>query len=187
MSIMTMHTLIGMIRDQSYPDTAEFVTEVNRRLCRSTVVSGDSGGFITLLYGSLNTDLHKLQWTSAGHPIPLIQDLATNEVRPLGLAEQCGLPLVVAEDWEYPSVEVEIPLGSRVLLYSDGLEEAFPNDNERHRQFGLAGITRTLKETAHLPLEHVLDELFAASNRATNGCGRMDDTSVMLLERNKVG
>ncbi|MFN0019628.1 MAG: PP2C family protein-serine/threonine phosphatase [Pirellulaceae bacterium] len=186
MSIMTMHTLIGMIRDQSYPDTAEFVTEVNRRLCRSTVVSGDSGGFITLLYGSLNTDLHKLQWTSAGHPIPLIQDLATNEVRPLGLAEQCGLPLVVAEDWEYPSVEVDIPLGSRVLLYSDGLEEAFPNDNERHRQFGLAGITQTLKETAHLPLEQVLDELFAASNRATNGSGRMDDTSVMLLERSQV-
>ena len=75
MSIMTMHTLIGMIRDQSYPDTAEFVTEVNRRLCRSTVVSGDSGGFITLLYGSLDTERHILQWTSAGHPIPLIHDL----------------------------------------------------------------------------------------------------------------
>ncbi len=183
MSIMTMHTLIGMIRDQTYPDTAEFVTEVNRRLCRSTVVSGDSGGFITLLYGNLDTDRHTLQWTSAGHPIPLILDLATKEVRPLGLAEQCGLPLVVAEDWEYPSVEVNIPPGSRVLLYSDGLEEAFPNNNERHRQFGLAGITQTLQETAHLPLEDVLEELFAASNRATGGAGRMDDTSVMLLER----
>ena len=185
MSIMTMHTLIGMIRDQSYPDTAEFVTEVNRRLCRSTVVSGDSGGFITLLYGSLDTERHILQWTSAGHPIPLIHDLATNDVRPLGTADQCGLPLVVAEDWEYPSVEIVIPPGSRVLFYSDGLEEAFPNDNERHRQFGLAGIHQTLKETAHLPLEAVLDELFAASNRATLGAGRMDDTSIVLLERSR--
>jgi len=187
MSIMTMHTLIGMIRDQSYPDTAEFVTEVNHRLCRSTVVSGDSGGFITLLYGSLDTERHILQWTSAGHPIPLIHNLATNEVSSLGKAEQCGLPLVVAEDWQYPSVLVEIPPGSRVLFYSDGLEEAFPNDNERHQQFGLAGITKTLQETAHLPLESVLEELFAASNRATKGAGRMDDTSIVLLERNKVG
>jgi phosphoserine phosphatase RsbU/P len=183
MSIMTMHTLIGMIRDQSYPDTAEFVTEVNHRLCRSTVVAGENGGFITLLYASLDTDRHALQWTSAGHPIPLIQDLATNEIRPLGTAEQCGLPLVVAEGWQYPAVEVEIPPGSRVLFYSDGLEEAFPNDNERHRQFGLTGIIQTLQETAHLPLEAVLEELFAASNRATCGSGRMDDTSVMLLER----
>ena len=93
----------------------------------------------------------------------------------------------MAEDWEYPSVFVEIPPGSRVLLYSDGLEEAFPNDNERHQQFGLAGITKTLQETAHLPLEEVLEELFAASNRATKGAGRMDDTSIVLLERNKVG
>jgi sigma-B regulation protein RsbU (phosphoserine phosphatase) len=126
-----------------------------------------------------------LQWTSAGHPIPLLHDLTTNEVRPLGTAEQCGLPLVVAEDWKYPAVEVHLPPGSRVLLYTDGLEEAFPNDNERHRQFGLLGITKTLQETAHLPLEDVLEELFAASNRATNGAGRMDDTSVVLLERSR--
>ena len=35
MSIMTMHTLISMIRDRRFADTAEFVTEVNRRLCNS--------------------------------------------------------------------------------------------------------------------------------------------------------
>ncbi|HPM84320.1 MAG TPA: SpoIIE family protein phosphatase, partial [Candidatus Anammoximicrobium sp.] len=54
MSIMTMHTLISMIRDRRFADTAEFVTEVNRRLCNSTVVSADQGGFITLLYCTLD-------------------------------------------------------------------------------------------------------------------------------------
>ena len=183
MSIMTMHTLIGMIRSQTYWDTAEFVTDVNRRLCKSSIVAGDQGGFITLLYCSLDLEKHVLQWTSAGHPIPLIQDLKTNEVCAVGSADQAGLPLVVSEDWNYPSWQVELPPGSRLILYTDGLEEAFPSDNERHQQFGIQGIIATLRETVKEPLETVLEELFAASNRATKGAGRLDDTSIMLLER----
>ena len=183
MSIMTMHTLIGMIRSHSYVDTAEFVGDVNRRLCKSSIVAGDAGGFITLLYGSLDLDSHELQWTSAGHPLPLIQDLTTNEVRPMGTPDQAGLPLVVAEDWKYPSFRSQLPERCRVLMYTDGLEEAFPNDTERHRQFGMNGIVATLQATRDQPLEKVLDALFDASNLATNGAGRLDDTSVMLLER----
>lgn len=184
MSIMTMHTLIGMIRSQTYWDTAEFVRDVNHRLCKSSIVAGDAGGFITLLYCSLDLDQHVLQWTSAGHPLPLLQDLDTNEVRAVGVPDQAGLPLVVTEDWTYSSFKVALPPRSRLILYTDGLEEAFPNDSERHRQFGLNGIVTTLQAMAKEPLAHALDELFAASNRATNGAGRMDDTSIMLLERN---
>lgn len=186
MSIMTMHTLIGMIRSHTYGDTAEFVNEVNKRLCKSSIVAGDAGGFITLLYGSLNLDNNELQWTSAGHPLPLLHDLETNEVRPMGTPDQAGLPLVVSDDWVYPLCRSQIPPRCRVLMYTDGLEEAFPNDNERHRQFGVTGIINTLQATRNQPLEKVLDALFEDSNKATNGAGRMDDTSVMLLERNLV-
>ncbi|MEX2175026.1 MAG: SpoIIE family protein phosphatase [Pirellulaceae bacterium] len=183
MSIMTMHTLMGMIRGQKYDDTAEFVGDVNRRLCQSSIVAGDAGGFITLLYCSLDLVRHELQWTSAGHPLPLLHNLETNEVRPLGSPEQAGLPLVVADGWQYPSCRSPVPPRSRVLLYSDGLEEAFPNDNERHRQFGMTGIVATLQATRDQPLEDVLEALFLASHQATCGAGRMDDTSIMLLER----
>jgi serine phosphatase RsbU (regulator of sigma subunit) len=183
MSIMTMHTLMGMIRNQSYGDTAEFVGDVNRRLGKSSIVAGDAGGFITLLYCSLDLDRHELQWTSAGHPLPLLHDLETNEVWPLGSSDQAGLPLVVADEWTYPSWRTPLPSRCRVLLYSDGLEEAFPSDSERHRQFGVTGIIQTLQANRDQPLENVLESLFAASHAATNGAGRLDDTSIMLLER----
>jgi serine phosphatase RsbU (regulator of sigma subunit) len=183
MSIMTMHTLMGMIRGQTYGDTAEFVGDVNRRLGKSSIVAGDAGGFITLLYCSQDVERHELQWTSAGHPVPLLHDLATNEVRPLGTPDQTGLPLVVTDEWTYPSWRTPLPPNSRLLLYTDGLEEAFPSDNGSHRQFGLAGIVRTLQDHRHQPLEAVLEALFSASHQATNGAGRLDDTSIMLLER----
>jgi sigma-B regulation protein RsbU (phosphoserine phosphatase) len=183
MSIMTMHTLIGMIRSHTYDDTAEFVGDVNKRLCKSSIVAGDAGGFITLLYGTLDFENHTLQWTSAGHPLPLIQNLETNEVRALGAPEQAGLPLVVSDGWVYPSTKSPIPPQSRVILYTDGLEEAFPSDDQRHEQFGVQGIIRTMQATREKPLADVLQALFDASHAATKGAGRLDDTSIMLLER----
>lgn len=185
MSIMTMHTLIRMIRDQQYPNTVDFVSEVNRRLCSSEIVQ-DEGGFITLLYSNLDLTNHRLQWTSAGQPMPLLQDLATNEVIVLGSEEQGGLPLAIDEDWVYEEISLGIPPNSRLLIYTDGLDEAFPAEGDQvHDQFGMKGIIETLKRTRDLPLDEVMEALFHDSNAATNGSGRHDDTSVVLLERRK--
>ena len=183
MSIMTMHTLISMIRDKRFQDTAEFVTEVNRRLCNSDVVGADQGGFITLLYCTLDAETHRLEWTSAGHPMPLIQNLKTNEIHKLGSKEKGGLPLVIDEDWEYEKCEIIIPANSRILLYTDGLDEAFPEDGDEEDQFGEDGIIQTLQDCIDLPLDEALERLFHDSNEATAGAGRHDDTSVVLLER----
>jgi len=183
MSIMTMDTLIRMIRDQRYPNTVEFVSEVNRRLCSSDIVQ-DEGGFITLLYSSLDLTNHRLTWTSAGQPMPLLQDLATNEITVMGTEEQGGLPLAIDEDWVYEEVSIQIPENTRLLIYTDGLDEAFPADGDQmHDQFGLTGIMDTLKASRDLPLEKALDKLFQDSNAATRGSGRHDDTSVVLLQR----
>jgi serine phosphatase RsbU (regulator of sigma subunit) len=183
MSIMTMHTLIRMIRDQRYPNTVEFVSEVNRRLCSSDIVQ-DEGGFITLLYSALDLTNHRLTWTSAGQPMPLLQDLDTNEIKVLGTEEQGGLPLAIDEDWVYEEVSYEIPANTRLLIYTDGLDEAFPADGDQmHDQFGMEGIIHSLQASRDLPLEQALEKLFSDSNAATRGSGRHDDTSVVLLER----
>jgi sigma-B regulation protein RsbU (phosphoserine phosphatase) len=182
MSIMTMHTLIRMIRSGSYPDTADFVAQVNRGLCSNDIVQ-DEGGFITLLYSTLNLKDHCLQWTAAGAPIPLLQMLDSNDVIQLGDDDTGGLPLAIDDDWEYDGVTTKLPVNSRLLIYTDGLEEAFPNHGEGDQQFGLEGIIASLKSTVDVPLEDALEKLFSDSNAFTKGSGRMDDTSVLLLER----
>ena len=182
MSIMTMHTLIRMIRGGKYPSTEEFVSVVNRQLCENAVVR-DEGGFITLLYCTLDSERHRLEWTSAGHPMPLLQDLATNEVRKLAGDEEGGTPLGIEEDWVYELCAADMPENSRMLIYTDGLEEAFPSGGAEGQQFGLSGIISTLKATAHLSVEEALERLFSDSHAATKGSGRADDTSVLLLER----
>ncbi len=201
MSIMIMQALARMIHDQRYrdpqqfmqklnqrlfpkekhPDPAWFVGEINRRLCMQSVL-GDSGGFITLLYGVLNTRRHEFQWTSAGHPPPLLQTLDTDYVRPLGKQELGGLPIGLLSEESYLTQACEVPPGSRLLIYSDGLTEAFPVDQGEHREYGVPGIEKTLRELKTKPLETVLEHLFEDSSAFTKGRGRHDDTTVVLIE-----
>ena len=187
MSIMTMHTLMRMIRGDDFRDTSRFVEYVNRQLCQQAVVN-DEGGFITLLYGILNPLTHQLQWTSAGHPLPLLQHLETGAVEPLADLDAGGLPLGIYDDADYSVQTSTIPPNSRLVFYTDGLAEAFPPPapGDEHREFGQEGLTDTLRDAAELPLPATLQRLFDASSAFTGGQGRHDDTSVVLAQRNAV-
>ncbi|MDB4864524.1 serine/threonine-protein phosphatase [Pirellulaceae bacterium] len=183
MSIMTMHTLIRMIRNNRYANTADFVYAVNDRLCKSDIVQ-DEGGFITIIYCILDTESNLIEWTCAGHPLPLLQNLETNEVAILGHEDQIGLPLAVMEGWDYECISATIPLNSRLLIYTDGLEEAFPPSGDALvDQFGVEGIIGAMRDSKDLSLSEALDLIFQRSSDITEGTGRHDDTSVMMIER----
>jgi sigma-B regulation protein RsbU (phosphoserine phosphatase) len=183
MAIMSMHTLINQLQDDLDSTPDEFVSQINRRLCGQQLVQ-DQGGFITLIYGVLQQGV--LRWTSAGHCLPLLQNLETGEIIELGDAEHDGgLPLAVYEGAEYGTVTTELPPACRLMIYTDGIVEAMPGGSE-HRQFGLKGVKQTLERCRELPLAGTLDTLFEDSHAFTAGGGRHDDTSVLLLERHRI-
>jgi len=181
MSVITMHTLVRMLKDDEHLKPSDFVATVNKNLCEQAIVSAD-GGFITLAYGILNGNTHEFQWCSAGHPAPLIQSMETGEVRNVSEEEVGGMPLGLFEGAEYEQHSFIIPPQSRLLFYTDGLQEAFP-DQEVHVEFGITGISATMKKNVAEPIEKVMAALFDDSNAFTQGNGRHDDTSVVLIER----
>lgn len=184
MSIMAMHTLIRMFTGARYRDTAHFVGEINHRLCENSIVQS-GGGFITLFYTAIDTEKHEMHWTSAGHPLALMHDLKTNEVKPIGSDDETGLPLGIYPDVEYNSGTVPIPPGSRILIYSDGLTDALPPQGGPNSDlaFGTQGLAKALQSCKDLNIEDTLNRLFQVTAEYTGGMGRHDDTSVVLMER----
>ena len=182
MSIMTMHTLVRMIRNREYQDPAVFVAEVNRQLCEQSIISAE-GGFITLLYGILRADTNEFQWTSAGHPPPLVYCLDDEAGSRFGDPDAGGMPLGVFADAEYESYITPIPPRSRLLLYTDGLIEAFPDNGAEHCEFGIKGVLESMVRTRDLPIAGALQSLFDDTHAFTQGSGRHDDTSAVLIER----
>lgn len=184
MAIMGMHTLISILQDNLNSAPHDFVREINRRLCNQNLVQ-DQEGFITLIYGMLDDGV--LRWTSAGHCMPLLQNLETGEIVEAGDATRDGgLPLGIYEEAEYETVTTPIPRGHRLVVYTDGIVEAMSNGQE-HEQFGMAGMHRVLNDCRRQPLAQTLEELFRESQAFTAGHGRHDDTSVLLLERKLEG
>ena len=183
MSIMTMHSLIQMIRTDRFRDPSSLVAYVNERMCKQKIVNED-GGFITLLYGVLDPKTNILTWSSAGHPVPMLQNLETGEIFNVAGDDAGGLPLGVFDGAEFTAQQTEIPVNCRLLLYTDGLAEAFPGQSvDDHVEFGVKGIMQSLRDAAVESLDSALAKLFDDSNAFTKGHGRHDDTSVLLLER----
>jgi serine phosphatase RsbU (regulator of sigma subunit) len=181
MSIITMHTLIRMVTADRYRNTARFVTEINRLLCDNSIVQS-GGGFITMFYAIIDTRGHTMTWSSAGHPLALVHDLDNDEIIPVGTNADGGLPLAISSEIEYEAKTVGLPPRSRVLIFSDGLTDALaPGDGGA--MFGMPGIYKAMHSARAESLAEALERLFAESRAFTQGTGRHDDTSVVLVER----
>ncbi len=180
-SIMTLQTLIQTLRNRSFRKTSAFVEEMNRQFCEQ-MVSIKDGSLITMLYGVLRVDRHEFQWCSAGHPVPLLHDRQTDTVSPLDTDGEMGTPLGVDGSMRYHSHTAKIPPGSRLLLYTDGLVEAFSHGDQGNL-FGEDGVIATMKRTSQDSVDEILKSLLDDSHNFTKGAGRHDDTSALLLER----
>src|SRR5271157_6499480 len=95
--------------------------------------------YITFLLAMLDITSHRLQLVNAGHPCPLIRR-HDGRIELFG-KEQSGLPLAIQGDWEYETAETTLEPGDLVILYTDGVTDAFNPQNER---FGDAGL-RTMQ------------------------------------------
>ena len=138
--------------------------------------------FATAVYAVIDTETGSMRLACAGHPAPVV--LRAGGAMDLVPAE--GGLLGVFEGEQYEEVTVELAHGDRLLMHSDGLEQAFPGDPSGDRQ-------------ARLPTKRYLDE-FAAVRGAPDAAAlveqvgrridmqfgsvrQADDVTLLVVER----
>jgi sigma-B regulation protein RsbU (phosphoserine phosphatase) len=98
---------------------------VLRNVNRLLLDMGDSGMFVTMLYGVLDGPGRQFSYARAGHPQPLLMDARGDPLSPpLGTGQLLGL----FEDLVLDEQTVAIPPGGWLLLYTDGAPEAIDAD-----------------------------------------------------------
>jgi serine phosphatase RsbU (regulator of sigma subunit)/anti-sigma regulatory factor (Ser/Thr protein kinase) len=118
--------------------------------------------FATVVYAIVDTEAGVLRFSSAGHPPPAI---AYPDGRVELLDEGRGLPLGTGLGPKYRQSVVELPAGSIVVLYSDGLVERRGRSIDEGID-ALVAAMRDAPKDAEGMLEHVLDEVMAGMDRA---------------------
>jgi serine phosphatase RsbU (regulator of sigma subunit)/anti-sigma regulatory factor (Ser/Thr protein kinase) len=117
--------------------------------------------FATVVYAIVDPGAGILRYTSAGHPPPV---LALPDGQVELLEDGRGLPLGVSPDSTYSHGVAELPVGSIVLLYTDGLVERRdrPIDDGLERLVAAVGEARREPEAL---VEHVIDRLVGGAER----------------------
>ena len=134
--------------------------------------------FVTLFYGVLHLPTGQLQYVNAGHNPPYL-------LRADGHVEQLprtkGMAVAVSEGFPYRSASVQLQLGELVMLYTDGVTEAFDPDSQEYGEARLEQVLRqACANTDRHPL-HVAQALLADVHAFERGAPQADDITCMAL------
>ncbi|SIT74334.1 sigma-B regulation protein RsbU (phosphoserine phosphatase) [Pontibaca methylaminivorans] len=164
--------MTGQPRLRRPPDLA---MTLNRRLLQDS----EAGEYLTMCYGTVDLASGRVDLVQAGHPHPLLLRRDGSSVA-LGPG---GLPVGVLADASWPSFSLRLEPGERLLLHSDGLDDAAARGVAPPSEQGLARLLQSTAQEAGISAGGFLDGLFARLRQSLpRGEGFADDISAVLLE-----
>lgn len=150
------------------------MTEMVERLNHVIHQSGLTTRFASLIVGRLSAN-GKFEYVNAGHPRPLLA--CVNGITQLN---HCGLILGPQPDYRYTSGEIEIPRGSAMLLYTDGLIE---HQGKEGTEFGLESLKSWMDDWRGAPAAMALQGLLHRLNDFGQGKPFYDDVTMIYIGR----
>jgi sigma-B regulation protein RsbU (phosphoserine phosphatase) len=145
LTMVLTNSLLSADRDENELSPSQVLERLNKRLLDSSL---HTGRFATAVYGMLNPLTGELQIAGAGHPAPVL--MGNKGAREI---ETDGPLLGVFSDAEFPCVTCKLSPAETLVLYTDGLEAAFPVEKT------LRAVRLQQGKHTHAHVEH-LESLF---------------------------
>lgn len=169
---VTAAALMGQVRTavRAYTAVGQRPDDVLRSTNR-LLADLDSDLFTSCVYVHLDLRWSTILVARAGHPQPLLR-------RPDGRVDILDVPggllLGIDRAARYPTVEIPLPPGSVLALYTDGLIESPETDMDH----ALADLAGNLSRSGEQPLERLAENLVSHAHRTHQ---RTDDVALLLL------
>ncbi len=166
----SLQARVQMLRE-TMPQPDEAVARLNRNLAERCPV----GKFITFFFGLLQPS-GVFEYSNAGHNYPIllraggrIQELRGN-----------GMVMGLFQNSSYPLHSITLEPGDLLALYSDGVTEAY---DENQKEFGEEGLARFLAQNRHLACKNLADHLVEHVRNWHGSPSFTDDFTVLLVKR----
>ncbi len=171
--VMTMLHAILHGYDAEDRSPAAIMAYANRRLCEAQI----DGRFATAFFGVYDPSESSLTFVVSGHNPPRLKR-ADGSVH--ALSAGATLPLGIAADLYRPEqITVRLEPGDTVILYTDGITEAFDAQRE---MFGTDRLDEALLGCSGDP-ECVVDSVHRAVYAHTGRFDRDDDQTLVAMRR----
>jgi serine phosphatase RsbU (regulator of sigma subunit) len=138
-----------------------------------------TGEFLTVFIGLWNVRSHRFSYAGAGHPPALLFNANGQLLERLHVAR--GI-VGIMPDGDFPETSITLQVGQRIVCYSDGITEAV---NRSEEIFGEERLVDACSHAATLPLQKLVDRVFAEVDAFTGEHAQADDQALLALEVTK--
>lgn len=145
--------------------------KVNRLLFESV----ERDMYVTAVYGVLDTKNQVLTFSNAGHNPPILRR-SNGSVEYLS---EGGVALGVLESSTYEERPLSLFPGDVLILYTDGVTEAFSPGGE---EFGPDRLVEVINEKHELPARDLLSEIYARVRDFTKDSAKLDDLTMVAVK-----
>jgi sigma-B regulation protein RsbU (phosphoserine phosphatase) len=151
-------------------EPAEVLTRVNQVLTQMQ----QSDLFVTVIYGVLDRRTRTFTYTRAGHEIPLV--LTADGVR--RMPHGPGQPVGILDDPVFDTQVIEMPPGSSVLLFTDGMTDC---RNPAGKEFGRQRLEDEFAGLTGLSGQGVCEALAIKLGMYQDGSPQDDDVTLVAI------
>lgn len=156
--------------------SAECLTYANKLLCKESLDSM----FVTVFYGIYHYKTGMMDYTNAGHNPPyLLRGGRTVECLPVASNFVVG----VFDDIEFESNILTFGIGDTLLLYTDGVTEAFNDKREQFSESNLQDILASMHESSSA--KEVVTSVLQSVKTFSGDYPQSDDITLLSLQRIK--
>ena len=134
--------------------------------------------FVTLALALVDFEENKMTIVNAGHMPPLLRNKA-GEYRSLAERE-AGIPLGIANGFQYESLEVTLEVGDVVTMYTDGVNEAM---NASDEQLTTARLVDELKQAQCKTPQTICEQIVKIVSRHAGNTPAIDDMCAVCFGR----
>lgn len=173
-TVMAMlHAILHCYPGLHAPEPSAVLKFANDRLCASRM----DGTFVTAVFAVYDPRTRELTHASAGHPSPRLIDTNSRTVR--SLKSDGGPPIGIAPDFVCRSGREVLAPGQSLVLYTDGVIEAFDSAREMFGDERLDAALSALDPGADPGA--VIDAVHRAVFAHTGRLSREDDQTLVVL------
>ena len=175
--LMAMVKMITQLSSSKWNEPALLLKEIDYQLGRF-ILPGD---FITMFYGVIDIKKEKLRFSSAGHCAPVL--FGPKHPEPFMLKVENGYPLCLIDEEEnqFEEREVDLPIGSRILLLTDGIIEV---QNSERRIWGIGNLMELLEAHPETSGNEVIGKILEEITEFNAADQFRDDCTLLLLDYN---
>jgi sigma-B regulation protein RsbU (phosphoserine phosphatase) len=156
----------------SSPSASLCVARSNKLLHLST----STEKFVTLFYGQLDPQKHTLTYCNAGQDNPFHYSSGKEVAR----LRTGGIVLSIMEEFPFQEETLQLAPGDCIVMYSDGITEAF---NPDLTQFGEARLAEVISSCLSSSASDIIDAIIMAVRAHAGSAPQADDMTIVVIKR----